>query len=154
DVTLGTHRCVYMSTGNTNRIVNLPATADGVNARVYEVYKIDAGTGTVTLHPSTTNTLNGVNSDVVVSNRYEGWRIVEERAMGWILGVGGSAPIGVAQGGTGATTFTAHGVLIGNTTSAVQATSAGTSGQCFLSNGASADPSFQTCPSGGTSALS
>jgi hypothetical protein len=62
--------------------------------------------------------------------------------------------IGVTTGGTGATSLTNHGVLLGQGTSAVAATSAGTSGQCLLSNGASADPTWQTCPSGGTSALS
>ena len=35
----------------------------------------------------------------------------------------------VAGGGTGATTFTSHGVLLGNTTSAITATAAGTTGQ-------------------------
>jgi len=55
--------------------------------------------------------------------------------------------LGVANGGTGATTLTSHGVLIGNGTSAIAATSAGTSGQVLTSNGASSDPTFQT-PSG------
>ena len=52
-------------------------------------------------------------------------------------------PITVANGGTGATTFTDGGVLIGNGTSAVQVTSAGTAGQVLTSNGASVDPTFQ-----------
>lgn len=50
----------------------------------------------------------------------------------------------VTKGGTGDTTLTAHGVLIGNGPSAVAITSAGTSGQVLVSNGASADPTFQT----------
>lgn len=50
----------------------------------------------------------------------------------------------VSKGGTGDTTLTAHGVLIGNGTTAVSITSAGTSGQVLVSNGASADPTFQT----------
>lgn len=49
----------------------------------------------------------------------------------------------VAGGGTGASTFTAHGVLIGEGTSPIAATSAGTAGQVLTSNGASADPTFQ-----------
>lgn len=52
--------------------------------------------------------------------------------------------ITVGQGGTGATTLTAHGVLIGNTTGVINATTAGTSGQVLTSNGASSDPTFQT----------
>lgn len=50
----------------------------------------------------------------------------------------------VANGGTGAVTLTAHGVLIGNGTSAVNVTAAGTAGQVLTSNGGSADPTFQT----------
>jgi len=52
-------------------------------------------------------------------------------------------PVAVANGGTGATTLTAHGVVIGNTTTAVNVTSAGTANQVLMSNGASADPTFQ-----------
>lgn len=50
----------------------------------------------------------------------------------------------VADGGTGASTFTDGGVLIGNGTGAVQVTTAGTSGQVLTSNGAGVDPTFQT----------
>lgn len=55
-----------------------------------------------------------------------------------------STPVSVANGGTGAASHTAHGVLVGEGTSAVTATSAGTAGQVLTSNGASADPTFQT----------
>jgi hypothetical protein len=48
----------------------------------------------------------------------------------------------VSQGGTGAATLTAHGVVIGNGTSAVNLASVGTSGRLFIDQGASADPSF------------
>lgn len=54
----------------------------------------------------------------------------------------------VAGGGTGATTFTDAGVLIGNTTGAIQATSAGTAGQVLTSNGAGVDPTFQAAAGG------
>jgi hypothetical protein len=60
--------------------------------------------------------------------------------------ISGTATVG--QGGTGGTTFTAHGVLLGNTTSAFNVTSSGTSGQCLVSNGSSSDPTYQTCPGG------
>lgn len=52
--------------------------------------------------------------------------------------------LAVARGGTGASSFTAHGVLIGNGTGVTAATSPGTSGQVLTSNGASADPTYQT----------
>jgi hypothetical protein len=58
-------------------------------------------------------------------------------------GAVGSSILGAANGGTGAATLTAHGVVIGNGTSAVNITSAGTSGQVLTSNGASSDPTFQ-----------
>lgn len=42
---------------------------------------------------------------------------------------------------------TAHGVLIGEAASSVASTAAGTSGQCLLSGGASADPAWGACGS-------
>lgn len=54
----------------------------------------------------------------------------------------GSGVVPVANGGTGGATQTAHGVLIGEGSSAVNATAAGTAGQPLLSGGASADPVF------------
>lgn len=50
----------------------------------------------------------------------------------------------VVGGGTGASTLTNHGVLIGQATSAIVATSAGTAGYPLVSGGASADPSFSS----------
>jgi len=54
----------------------------------------------------------------------------------------------VVDGGTGATTFTDAGVLLGNGTGAIQVTSAGTAGQVLTSNGAGVDPTFQNATSG------
>ncbi|MDD5084364.1 MAG: tail fiber domain-containing protein, partial [Candidatus Moranbacteria bacterium] len=51
--------------------------------------------------------------------------------------------LGVAQGGTGAATLTSNGVLVGNGTSAVSATAAGTNGQLLLGVTSSA-PAFAT----------
>ena len=59
--------------------------------------------------------------------------------------------LGVASGGTGATSLTAYAVLCGGTTStgAVQSVaSVGTSGQVLTSNGAGALPTFQSIVSG------
>lgn len=55
-----------------------------------------------------------------------------------------SSPIAVTDGGTGQTTLTAHGVLIGNGISSVNATGAGSPGQVLTSNGPSTDPTFQS----------
>lgn len=54
-----------------------------------------------------------------------------------------STAIAVASGGTGHTSFTAHGVLLGNGASALNVTAAGsTTGQALIAQGASADPIF------------
>jgi hypothetical protein len=50
--------------------------------------------------------------------------------------------VAVGNGGTGRTTLTAHGVLLGEGTSAINQSPAGTSGQAFLSAGASADGAY------------
>jgi hypothetical protein len=68
-------------------------------------------------------------------------------------GSGGSDPVtiatsqitgtlGVAHGGTGQVTLTAHALLLGNGTSATNDTGTGTAGQILKSGGSSADPSF------------
>jgi hypothetical protein len=54
----------------------------------------------------------------------------------------------VAQGGTGASTLTAHGVVVGNGTSAVNVTTSGTAGQILESGGSGADPSWQSAALG------
>jgi len=53
-----------------------------------------------------------------------------------------SSAIAVADGGTGAGTFTSKGILYGNGTSALAATGAGTAGQVLLSGGSGGSPSF------------
>ena len=75
-----------------------------------------------------------------------------------LIGQTGADPVfgtaTVPGGGTGATTFTQYGVLLGEATGAVQATSAGTQYQFLISNG-SANPgwsSWQMPSTGGTNA--
>ena len=60
-----------------------------------------------------------------------------------------SSDISVADGGTGVSTFTTNGVLYGNGASAIQVTSAGTSGQ-FLSVTAEGVPVYTSTIDGGT----
>lgn len=55
-----------------------------------------------------------------------------------------TTPLSVPQGGTGRATLTAHGVLLGEGTAAINQTSAGTAGQALVSGGAGADPAFAT----------
>lgn len=54
-----------------------------------------------------------------------------------------ASDLSVADGGTGAGTFTQNGILFGNTTSALQVTTAGTEGQLLVA-GAGGTPSFAT----------
>jgi hypothetical protein len=58
-----------------------------------------------------------------------------------VLGV-----LGVANGGTGDSTLTAHGVVVGEGTSAAAVTAAGAVNTMFVGNGASADPTFTGAP--------
>lgn len=55
-----------------------------------------------------------------------------------------SAAVTVAQGGTGAATFTAHGVILGNGGSTMNVTAVGTTGQCFVGS-TGADPGWGSC---------
>jgi hypothetical protein len=52
-------------------------------------------------------------------------------------------PVTVALGGTGLATLTAHNVMLGEGTSNVAFAAPGTSGQLFISQGASSDPAFE-----------
>jgi hypothetical protein len=55
-----------------------------------------------------------------------------------------SVSVDVPHGGTGVATLPIHGVLIGQGTSPVTVTGTGTAGQVLTSNGAGADPTFQS----------
>jgi hypothetical protein len=61
--------------------------------------------------------------------------------------------LAVSDGGTGASTFTANGVIYGNTTSALLATAAGTTGQVLVGNTGAA-PSWATLTSIGVTSFS
>lgn len=67
-------------------------------------------------------------------------------------GVWNGSAVPITSGGTGLTTLTANGVLIGNGTSALQFASTSSVGLCLLSNGTGTAPSFQSCAAGAGSA--
>ncbi len=58
--------------------------------------------------------------------------------------------LAVANGGSGATSFTDHGLLVGSGTGAFTALAAGTSGQFLISGGSGADPSYTSTIDAGT----
>jgi hypothetical protein len=60
----------------------------------------------------------------------------------------GGTDVAVADGGTGRSTLTLNGVLLGNGSSAINFTDAGTAGQVLTSNGAGSPPTFQTAGAG------
>ena len=103
--------------------------------------------GVVTITP-TTSTINGSSS--VTLNQNRGIVIVSDGTNYQIETNGSGLAITaakVSEGGSGAATFTAHGVLTGEGTNAFAATAVGTTGQ-LLQGVSSADPTWATTLSG------
>jgi len=73
--------------------------------------------------------------DIVTWNNTAGTAIADS---------GVAFPINVANGGTGQTTLTNHGVLVGAGTTAITQLAAGTANQVLQSGGASANPAYST----------
>lgn len=67
-------------------------------------------------------------------------------------GVWNGTAVTVPFGGTGATSYTLGGVLVGNGTSAIGEATTASVGLCLLSNGLGTAPSFQSCAAGAGSA--
>jgi len=107
-----------------------------------------AGAGTVNSVIGTVNRITstgGTNPVIDISAAYVGQTSIT--TLGTIsTGNWDATPVVVQFGGTGATTFTAYGVICGGTTNTgmLQSTAnAGLSGQVLTSNGASALPTWQ-----------
>lgn len=81
DTTLdSTNYSVRMSTGSSNRTVNLPATA-GCVGRIYVVKKVDAGAGTVTVDGNASETIDG-STTFIISTQYNSVTI-QSNGTGW-----------------------------------------------------------------------
>jgi len=143
--------------GGTYLGINEPATGAGSaadfvnfqngNASKFKIDSTGALTvaGTTTLSSLTTAGLVVTNASGVISSVAS----INRDTSTYLTGT-----LSVGNGGTGATTLTAHGVLLGNGTGALTAASPGTAGQLFFGNGATSDPGFQTVTGDITSSTS
>jgi hypothetical protein len=103
---------------------------------------IGVGTGD---SPQFTAVNIGASTDTTVARASAGDINVE----GNLIYRAGGTDVPVADGGTGASTLAANGVLFGNDTSAVGATAVGSDGQILTSNGAGSAPTFQDAAAAG-----
>jgi len=139
---------LWTATGTTTRNITAPA-----QSKTYVVINATGGTQSIVIRgagPTTGVTIPAGRKALVAWNGSD----FEEIAGGLVdltSDVTGTLP--VANGGTGAATFTANNVLLGNGTSAFQVVAPGTSGNVLTSNGttwASAPaPSSQVYPGAG-----
>lgn len=112
-------------------------TFDGSTARTISSNTLGLGTAD---SPQFTAVNIGHASDTTLARVSAGVISVE----GNTIYAAGGTDVPVTDGGTGVSTLTNHGVVLGQGTSAVAVTSAGTSGQVLTSGGASADPAWGT----------
>lgn len=124
----------------------------------------DTTTANQILYSSAANTIAGIttaNNGVLITSGAGVPSIATDIPTAVTLGGSyiyraGGTDVPVADGGTGASSLTANGVLLGNGTSAVQVTATGTANQVLTSNGGGSAPTFQALPGAtyGTSTLS
>lgn len=96
---------------------------------------------------------NAADSTVIEIMELDASNVMQIGAVGTVTNVRGSltlaTQLAVAQGGTGATSFTANGVIYGNGTSAVQVTAQGAANSILTANAGA--PAFSASPTIGTS---
>jgi len=102
------------------------------------------GAGTATITP-VSGTINGATSLGIAQNRQ---CTANSDGTNWQV-IGCTALDSSSLSGSGAQFQT----TIWSSTTGLTAVGPGTSGQCYMSNGAAANPSFQACPSGGSPAF-
>ena len=155
----------YTVSGSTISFTSAPATgADFFGVLLGDTMSIGTPSdGTITAAKLATTVITGLTASTTIADadlvlvddgangtlrKMTRADFIESAALDSINITGGTitgiTDIAVADGGTGVSSFTDAGVLIGNGTGAIQATSAGTSGQVLTSNGAGVDPTFQT----------
>ena len=134
----GVNTLAKLAAGSNTQILTL---AGGV-----PTWAPPATSGTVT---SVSGTLNRITSTggatpvIDISASYVGQSSIT--TLGTITtGTWNGTAVDVAHGGTGRTTLTNHGVLVGAGTTAITQLAAGSAGQVLQSGGASADPAYST----------
>ncbi len=124
----------------------------GVPAQAQPAFTDISGVATAAQLPNpTASTIGGVESIAAVSHNFLtsiSTSGVPAQAQPAFTDISGVAT--VAQGGTGDSTLTTHGVLVGAAASAVAVTAAGASGAVLTGQGASADPLFEALSAGAT----
>jgi len=130
-------RWVNTVSGNEYTLMSI-STAGGVAAANWGLLGGTSGAlNTLTTQDAAVVTPAAGNIDIV------GVAPISTTGAGDTVSVNLTGVIDVANGGTGVATLTAHGVLIGEGTSDVVATAAGTNGQVLLGS-TGADPAFGT----------
>lgn len=133
-------------------IDKLPIEDNMLGASVTEISGSDTMSDFPTTYNANLNSLNdnkmemsttSVDSITTLNNLTTAGSLTTVGTIG--AGVWQGTDIGVAYGGTGASTFTAFAVLLGNGASAINTVSGlGTSGQSLVSNGAGSAPTWQS----------
>lgn len=112
---------------STNKLLSSQTPQTDVSSPTGILPVVNGGTGSSTSSGARTSigaAVSGANSDITSLSAL-------------------STPLSVAQGGTGDATLAAHGILIGNGTSAVVITSVGTTGTVLHGN-TGADPTYSS----------
>ncbi len=160
-VTLGTANGLGLSTQQLSLALASAATTGALSDTDWNIFNNKQPAGSyltaeaddladVTGRGANTSTASAFNGGLTASsltvNNLSTAGIVTNTAAGVI---GTVATVDVVNGGTGAATFAQYGVLYGNTTSAIQATAAGATGQCLIGTTGAA-PSWGACGVGGS----
>ncbi|HEM7879090.1 TPA: hypothetical protein U2L31_005516 [Burkholderia contaminans] len=133
-------------TVSTSSPIGVTSGGTGLNALNAHNVVIGAGSSSVAFAaPGTTGQIlasNGASVDPSFQTK-TALSIASSGANSDITSLSGlTTALSVGQGGSGHTTFAAHGVLLGEGGSAFGVTGTGTAGQPLLSGGASADPAY------------
>jgi hypothetical protein len=132
---------------NSNPVaVTIPG-AGSAGFNPFSVFLKNLGTGLVTVTPSI-GTIAGAASVQMTQN--QGLFIVSDGTnwQTWFGSGGGgiTLPVTVPNGGTGQTTLTNHGVLVGAGTSAITQLAAASLGTVLAGQGVGSDPAFSSSP--------